>query len=112
MGASTVAGLRHAIAEINDDTRRRFRIENQHYDPAGRLEGYAQGIIQLIDGGARHIFGTTTSANRKEIIPDLERSQTLPCYARPYDGLQRSAYVLYLAVCPYYNLLLLLRYPL
>ena len=64
MGTSTLAGLCHAIAEINDDTRRRFRIEHQHYNPAGRLEGYAQGIAQLIDGGARHIFGTTTSASR------------------------------------------------
>jgi ABC-type branched-subunit amino acid transport system substrate-binding protein len=112
MGASTLAGLRHAIAEINDDTRRRFRIEHQHYDPAGRLEGYAQGIIQLIDGGARHIFGTTTSASRKEIIPDLERTQSLLWYACPYEGFECSENVLYLGGCPNQNLIPLLGYAL
>lgn len=70
MGASTLVGLRHAIAEINDGTSRQFRIEHQHYNPAGWLEGYAQWITQLTDGGTRHIFGTTTSASRKEIIPN------------------------------------------
>jgi len=112
MGTSTLAGLCHAIAEINDDTRRRFRIEHQHYNPAGRLEGYAQGIAQLIDGGARHIFGTTTSASRKEIIPDLERTQSLLWYACPYEGFECSENVLYLGGCPNQNLIPLLGYAL
>jgi len=112
MGASSLAGLRHAIKEINSDTSRRFRVEHQHYDPAGRLEGYARGITQLIDGGARHIFGTTTSASRKEIIPDLERTQSLLWYACPYEGFECSENVLYLGGCPNQNLIPLLGYAL
>ena len=112
MGASTLAGLLHAITEINEDTSRRVRIDYRHCDPAGRLDGYAQGINHLIDSGARHIFGTTTSASRKEIIPDLERTQSLLWYACPYEGFECSENVLYLGGCPNQNLIPLLGYAL
>lgn len=112
MGASTQAGLLHAMAEINADPARQVRINHHGYNPGGDLSGYALGISQLIDHGARHVFGTTTSASRKEIIPDLERSGSLLWYACPYEGFECSENVLYLGGCPNQNLLPLLGYAL
>ncbi len=112
MGASTRAGLQHALDEINQDPDRQIRISYRSYNPAGQLEEYSRGIAQLIDGGARHIFGTTTSASRKEIIPDLEHTHSLLWYACPYEGFECSESVLYLGGCPNQNLIPLLGYAL
>lgn len=110
LGRSTLAGLRDAIVEINEDPVFNFTLTPQAHDPGGELEQYVAGVNHLIEGGARHIFGTTTSASRKEIIPDLERAGRLLWYACPYEGYECSENVLYLGGCPNQNLLPLMRY--
>lgn len=65
-----------------------------------------------MQSGVRHIFGTTTSASRKEIIPDLEQNAGLLWYACPYEGFESSEHVLYLGGCPNQTLIPLLRYAL
>ena len=110
MGRSTIAGLRNAIAEINEDSAFDFILEAKEYDPEGELEEYVAGLAQLNNDGVKHIFGTTTSASRKEIIPDLERTESLLWYPVPYEGYECSQNVLYLGGCPNQNLLPLLHY--
>lgn len=110
VGRSILAGLRHAIAEINADPAFDFTLDAREYDPEGELQNYITGVDQLLGQGARHIFGTTTSSSRKEIIPDLERTGSLLWYPCPYEGYECSQNVLYLGACPSQNLLPLLSY--
>lgn len=110
LGRSTLAGLRDAITEINEDPTYEFTIASTEHDPYGELNSYAVGLERLMESGAKHIFGTTTSASRKEIIPDLERANRLLWYSCPYEGYECSESVLYLGGCPNQNLLPLMQY--
>ncbi|BES72131.1 transporter substrate-binding domain-containing protein [Marinobacter nanhaiticus D15-8W] len=110
MGLSTWSGVTHAVEEINADPAFDFHLVTHSYNPGGELEAYADGINQLISAGAQHIFGTTTSASRKEIIPDLERMGCLLWYPCPYEGFECSENVIYMGGCPNQNLIPLLRY--
>ncbi|MCP4063911.1 transporter substrate-binding protein [Marinobacter flavimaris] len=110
MGRSTLAGLRNAITEINEDPAFEFTIVPEEQDPRGELNAYAGCLDRLIESGAKHIFGTTTSASRKEIIPDLERANRMLWYSCPYEGYECSENVLYLGGCPNQNLLPLMQH--
>ena len=112
MGQNALAGARHALAEINGDGRYDFVLRATHINPQGFLHKYSEGSVQLMQAGIRHIFGTTTSASRKEIIPDLEQNASLLWYACPYEGFESSENVLYLGGCPNQTLIPLLRYAL
>lgn len=110
IGRSTRAGLLDAIEEINSNSRFSFKLVAHEFNPGGNLEQYVDGANQFSDQGIRHVFGTTTSASRKEIIPDIERRQALLWYPCPYEGYECSENVLYLGGCPNQNLLPLMKY--
>jgi branched-chain amino acid transport system substrate-binding protein len=112
MGRSALLGLQDAMTEINADARRGVQLQAICVDPQGDPAGYRSGIAQLLGAGVRHIFGTTLSASRKEIIPDLDQHGALLWYASPYEGYESSESVLYLGGCPNQTLLPLLRYAL
>ncbi|MBD1554124.1 transporter substrate-binding protein [Pseudomonas typographi] len=112
MGRSALQGLEDALAEINADAHRRVRLEALVVDPKGEPAAYSRGTEQLLAAGVRHIFGTTLSASRKEIIPDLDQHGALLWYSSPYEGYESSENVLYLGGCPNQTLLPLLRYAL
>ena len=112
MGRSALLGLQDALAELNDDPRRSVQLEAICVDPQGDPAGYSTGMAQLLSAGVRHIFGTTLSASRKEIIPDLDQHGALLWYSSPYEGYESSENVLYLGGCPNQTLLPLLRYAL
>lgn len=112
MGRSALQGLQDALAEINADTTRRVRLEAICVDPQGDPAAYSRGTAQLLAAGVKHIFGTTLSASRKEIIPDLDQHGALLWYSSPYEGYESSESVLYLGGCPNQTLVPLLRYAL
>lgn len=112
MGRSALHGLQDALAEINAEARHRFTLEAICVDPLGEPAAYGKGITRLLDAGVRHIFGTTLSASRKEIIPDLDQHGALLWYSSPYEGYESSENVLYLGGCPNQTLLPLLHYAL
>ncbi len=112
MGRNGLLGAQHALAEVNASEVFDFTLRATHVDPQGHLQGYGEGATQLIDKGVRHIFGTTTSASRKEIIPDLEQHASTLWYACPYEGFESSENVLYFGGCPNQTLIPLLRYAL
>ncbi len=112
MGRHALAGARDALAEINAEPRAGVQLQARHINPHGQLGRYGEGAATLMDAGIRHLFGTITSASRKEIIPDLEQHGGLLWYACPYEGFESSENVLYLGGCPNQNLIPLLRYAL
>ncbi|HEY0287556.1 MAG TPA: transporter substrate-binding protein [Pseudomonas sp.] len=112
MGQHGLAGARHALAEINRHRDYDFELKATHINPQGYLHRYNEGAVALMESGVRHLFGTTTSASRKEIIPDLEQNASLLWYACPYEGFESSENVLYLGGCPNQTLIPLLRYAL
>ncbi|MBA1272533.1 transporter substrate-binding protein [Stutzerimonas azotifigens] len=112
MGSHALAGARDALAEINEDARHGFQLHATHINPQGQLGRYGEGAAALMGAGIRHLFGTITSASRKEIIPDLEQRSGLLWYACPYEGFESSENVLYLGGCPNQTLIPLLRYAL
>jgi branched-chain amino acid transport system substrate-binding protein len=112
MGRSALLGLQDALAEVNADGQRNVKLEAIYVDPQGDPARYSSGIAQLLGAGIRHIFGTTLSASRKEIIPDLDQHGALLWYSSPYEGYESSENVLYLGGCPNQTLLPLLRYAL
>jgi ABC-type branched-subunit amino acid transport system substrate-binding protein len=112
MGQNALAGAVHALAEINANAEYDFVLQATHINPQGFLHKYSEGSVQLMQAGIRHIFGTTTSASRKEIIPDLEQNAGLLWYACPYEGFESSENILYLGGCPNQTLIPLLRYAL
>jgi ABC-type branched-subunit amino acid transport system substrate-binding protein len=112
MGSHALAGARDALAEINEDARYDFQLLATHLNPHGQLGRYGEGAATLMGAGIRHLFGTITSASRKEIIPDLEQRGGLLWYACPYEGFESSENVLYLGGCPNQTLIPLLRYAL
>ncbi|HVE09682.1 MAG TPA: transporter substrate-binding protein [Paraburkholderia sp.] len=110
LGQSSLAGARHAIADLNRQRRYGFELRALEYDPRGELERYREGAVHLLRRGVRHIFGTTTSASRKDVIPDLQQHDALLWYACSYEGFESSENVVYLCACPNQALLPLLRY--
>lgn len=109
MAKSALAGARHALAEINADPRYPFQLQARHINPAGNLAAYSEAVSHFIAAGIHHIFGTITSASRKEIIPDLEQHNLLLWYGCPYEGFESSEQVIYLGGCPNQTLIPLLR---
>lgn len=112
MGGSALQGLQDALAEINAEPGRNVRLEALCIDPKGEAVVYSRGVAQLLAAGVKHVFGTTLSASRKEIIPDLDQHGALLWYSSPYEGYESSESVLYLGGCPNQTLLPLLRYAL
>ncbi|WEL89188.1 transporter substrate-binding protein [Pseudomonas sp. CBSPCBW29] len=112
MGQHGLAGATHALEEINRHCEYDFELKATHCNPQGVLQRYNEGAVAMMKNGIRHLFGVTTSASRKEIIPDLEQNAGLLWYACPYEGFESSANVLYLGGCPNQTLIPLLRYAL
>lgn len=110
MAEHGLAGARHALAEVNAQAGYPFELKATHFNPEGRLHRYQEGALAMMNSGIRHLFGTTTSASRKEIIPDLEQNASLLWYSCPYEGFESCENVVYLGGCPNQTLLPLLRY--
>lgn len=112
MSGNSLLGARHAIDEINRSKTAGITLAAHYFDPQGELSAYQRGVEYLLAHGARHIVGTTTSASRKDIVPDMEKAGALLWYATPYEGFECSENVVYLGGCPSQNLVPLLDYAL
>jgi ABC-type branched-subunit amino acid transport system substrate-binding protein len=110
LGQSSLAGALHALEEINQSKRYGFELQAIRHNPKGEASQYSAGADRLLRTGIRHIFGATTSSNRKDLIPDLQQHDALLWYSCSYEGFESSENVLYLGACPNQALLPLLRY--
>ena len=108
-----LAGTMLAVNEINARGNNGYRLEAIVRDPQGATENYAALAADLVKtSGARHIIGCTTSWSRKEVIPLLEKSNTMLWYPCPYEGFEAHEQVVYLGACPNQHVLPLLEFGL
>ena len=108
-----LAGTMLAIDEINAGGSHDFVLDPHIRDPQGLTENYAALAADIVgSSGARHIVGCTTSWSRKEVIPLLEKSNTMLWYPCPYEGFEAHEQVVYLGACPNQHVLPLLDFML
>lgn len=112
LGQSSLAGATHALDAIRRSKRYGFDLEVIAHDPNGDANQYNAGAEAMLKQGIRHIFGTTTSSNRKDIIPNLQQHNALLWYSCSYEGFESSENVVYLGACPNQALIPLLHYGL
>lgn len=102
-------GLDECNAQLNGEIELRPVI----LDPGGRLSAYAEHCETLIrDYGCRHIIGCYTSAARKQVLPTLERTNTLLWHSARYEGFEASENVMYLGAAPNQHIVPLAQYVL
>ena len=113
IGGEGLAGSILAIDEINSNALYDFKLQPHVRDPLGITENYAPLAADIVaTSGARHIIGCTTSWSRKEVIPLLEKSDTMLWYPCPYEGFEVHEQVIYLGACPNQHVLPLLDFAL
>ncbi|PYB71898.1 transporter substrate-binding protein [Rhizobium wuzhouense] len=104
MGRDAHGGVAFAFHEYR--ARGGNKIEPVFYDPQGDLAAYLEGARSLTrDSGCRHIIGTITSAARKEVLPLVEKHDSLLWYACPYEGFEANENALYIGGCPNQHLI-------
>src|SRR5258708_3311644 len=110
-GAMAVSESEHffgtalAIQEINQAGGILDReIEVIAYDPGSAPETYRKMADQLLtEDGASVIFGCSTSAERKAVLPAIERRNGLLWYPSLYEGFAYSPNVIYTGAAPNQN---------
>jgi hypothetical protein len=79
-------------------------IEVIAYDPGSVPETYRKLADRLLtEDGASVIFGCSTSAERKAVLPAIERRNGLLWYPSLYEGFEYSPNVIYTGACPNQN---------
>jgi branched-chain amino acid transport system substrate-binding protein len=98
-------GTALAIEEINNAGAILGReIEVVAYDPGSIPETYRKMADRLLtEDGASVIFGCSTSAERKAVLPAIERRNGLLWYPSLYEGFEYSPNVIYTGACPNQN---------
>ena len=98
-------GTALAIQEINRSGGIRGReIEVVAYDPGSDPETYRKLADRLLtEDGISVIFGCSTSAARKAILPAIERRNGLLWYPSLYEGFEYSPNVIYTGASPNQN---------
>jgi branched-chain amino acid transport system substrate-binding protein len=98
-------GTALAIEEINRAGGILGReIEVIAYDPGSAPETYRKMADRLLtEDGASVIFGCSTSAERKAVLPAIERRNGLLWYPSLYEGFEYSPNVIYTGACPNQN---------
>jgi branched-chain amino acid transport system substrate-binding protein len=98
-------GTALAIEEINKAGGVLGReIEVIAYDPGSVPETFRKMADRLLtDDGASVIFGCSTSAERKAVLPAIERRNGLLWYPSLYEGFEYSPNVIYTGACPNQN---------
>jgi ABC-type branched-subunit amino acid transport system substrate-binding protein len=98
-------GTALAIQEINQSGGILGReIEVVAYDPGSDPENYRKQADRLLtEDGISVIFGCSTSAARKAILPAIERRNGLLWYPSLYEGFEYSPNVIYTGASPNQN---------
>ncbi|XUM20230.1 transporter substrate-binding domain-containing protein [Bradyrhizobium oligotrophicum S58] len=105
-------GTALAIQEINRDGGVLGReIEVVAYDPGSQPETFRKLADRLLtEDGASVIFGCSTSAERKAVLPAIERRNGLLWYPSLYEGFEYSPNVIYTGPAPNQNAFQLAEY--
>lgn len=98
-------GTALAIRQINEAGGILGReIDVVAYDPASDPEAFRHLADRLLtDDGISVIFGCSSSAERKAVLPAIERRNGLLWYPSPYEGFEYSPNVIYTGATPNQN---------
>ena len=98
-------GTELAIRQINEAGGILGRqLEVVAYDPASNPDEFRHLANRLLtDDGISVIFGCSSSAERKAVLPAIERRNGLLWYPSPYEGFEYSPNVIYTGACPNQN---------
>src|ERR1700722_16182555 len=81
MGREILKSALMAIDEINSSADFGFRLTTNVRDPRGVIAEYHTVCDDLIrNAGVEHIIGCYTSASRKQVLPIVERNESLRWY--------------------------------
>lgn len=90
----------HSIKFFNK-IQDKYYINTFEYNPQSETDKYVKGIEMLIN---KHdptmIIGVWRSIDRKAVIPVLEKTDNLLCYAVQYEGNECSRNILYFGATP------------
>lgn len=113
MSRASRAGVMQGVSEVNTDPNLDISFHVIERDPQGQADRYASLCREILQASkARHIFGSTTSWSRKEVIPELERYDGVLWYSVPYEGFEASERIAFMHSCPNQHLLPLLNWAL
>jgi ABC-type branched-subunit amino acid transport system substrate-binding protein len=104
---SMLNGTVLALEEFRSDV---VTLEPVIADPGGSLERYTTLCGRLLREGIRHIIGCYTSSSRKEIIPLIEKHDSVLWYPSHYEGFETSANVIYTGAAPNQHIIPLIDY--
>ncbi|SFF16690.1 amino acid/amide ABC transporter substrate-binding protein, HAAT family [Sulfitobacter brevis] len=111
VNASMVNAAILGLEEANAELKGSFELEPFFRDCHGKLSAYTKNCeLMIYQDGCQHIIGCYTSAARKQILPLLERTNTLLWHSARYEGFEASENVLYLGASPNQHLIPLVRY--
>lgn len=86
-------------------------VEPVAYDPGSNPVAYRELAERLlIDDGVKTIFGCSTSAERKAVLPSIERWNGLLWYPSLYEGFEYSPNIIYTGAVPNQNSIQLARF--
>lgn len=112
-GEQGYRGTMAGIAAVNARDDLPFRLSAVVADPAGNTDRYAALASELVSTrSVQHIVGCTTSWSRKEVIPVIEKAQSLLWYPCVYEGFEASENVVYVGACANQHILPLLEFAL
>jgi urea transport system substrate-binding protein len=110
MGAEMINGALLAIEEINSSDFG-FRLAPISVDPGGDPERYEAACAEMINRQkVTHIVGCYTSASRKQVLPQLARSNALLWHPARYEGFEACENIVYVGAAPNQHVVPLARH--
>lgn len=110
MGAEMVNGALLAIEEINAGDFG-FRLVPVAIDPGGDVERYEAACAEMVNRHRiTHIVGCYTSASRKQVLPQLSRSNALLWHPARYEGFEACEHIVYVGAAPNQHVVPLARH--
>lgn len=110
MGSEMVKGALLAIEEINAADFG-FRLTPIGADPGGDPERYEAACAEMINRqGVTHLVGCYTSASRKQVLPQLIRSNALLWHPARYEGFEACENIVYVGAAPNQHVVPLARH--
>lgn len=106
LGRDLLDGTLLAIETVNASPSFGVTLVPDFADPAGSLDAYRSLCEQLLGRRRiRHMIGCYTSSSRKEIIPVVEKFDSLLWYPSHYEGFESCDSVIYGGAAPNQHLI-------
>ena len=110
MGVAMMNGALLAIEEINAADFG-FRLKPHAIDPGGNPLRYEEACLEMVrHHKITHLVGCYTSASRKQVLPQLMRSNALLWHPARYEGFEACENIVYVGAAPNQHVVPLARH--